>query len=464
MRPPSLTSDSDVVERLALLSSSVPDEDSKAVVSELRGLVGALVDQLAAGQVETLYSLQTAAAAVRHGSAAFQAGTVAPIEQLHEVLRALTAAEASLTASAALVASDLAERLTSEIGGQFSTLVDVRLKAAEATITDAVAGLHATAATLQVGLADGAAQVQAALTDSAAQVQAALTDSATLAFSRFEQAADQLRTTNAGVVETATATAERATATLAASAHAFNEGLDRSGTVTVDKVTSVTDLLVSTARRIDEGINRTAAEAMGTFGEVLENLVAVSAETLDGVDHAGRNLVLALNGRLKSFFEELEVAIEVQSQRDIRLDAELDGRVRKLVDRTDASIARSSDRLRKETDRLAMRDQEQEYLRADAFVSALESLLSRSGGRSHLRDKVRGVMVSERRKRADVVVELEAKTAEHAHPPATADVLQPVLQPERSPRKVAAKKAPTVAPAKAAPRRKRTAPKQEDTP
>lgn len=102
--PPDVNYSEDLVERLGRLVSTV-DDAGRTQLDRGKGLVHALTDQLAAGQTETLYGLQTAAKAVRDRS--------------QDLMR-------------------LAEELPEAIGAQVQQLVDELTEAASAQITAAL--------------------------------------------------------------------------------------------------------------------------------------------------------------------------------------------------------------------------------------------------------------------------------------------------------------------------------------
>ena len=193
----------------------------------------------------------------------------------------------------------------------------------------------------------------------------------------------------------------RASAELTANADAMTTAFDVVVAKAVEQMSAATEQLDAASSRVEQGVRQAGLAAETAFTGFTDNLVAAGLETLEGIEHAGRSLLAKLDRQVEGFLATLTQNLELQTDRDLQVETELNDRVRQLVDRTDLGVRRLSDRLRKETDRLAQRDEEQEHLRADSFVNALETLLAQTDGRSPLRSRIMDVLGSERRKREE---------------------------------------------------------------
>ncbi len=351
----------DLAARLAELTArEAPVE--RPPVEQLQGLVAALVDQLAAGQVETLYSLHTASTTLARRSE-------------------------ELATLAADLSGQITAQVTAQVTEQLTALVTERFSAAESLLAGASAAMeervrHAESLLLQATAAMDARLASAELT---------------------------LATTKGGV--------DAATAGLSAA-----------------------------AAQAHGDLARTTQETSRDINSLVDELAAVAGQTLDGVQLAGQVVVSALNDRVETFLQALTEARDHTAEHSADLEQTLEARVARLVSRTDAAVVRLAERLKAETDRLALRDEVQEELRAAAFVTVLEDLLARAGGRRALRDRVRDVLAQERT--------APPPPAQHQPPVAPPPTKAPAKRP--APRKAAATPPPTA--------RKRTPRSKEDSP
>ena len=116
--PPDATYSEDLVDRLGRLVSTV-DDAGRIQLDRGRSLVNALTDQLAAGQTETLYGLQTAAKTVRDRGVA--------LERLASEL------PQELAAQLREVVSDLVQAIREDLGAQQEQYLSVLRESARAT-------------------------------------------------------------------------------------------------------------------------------------------------------------------------------------------------------------------------------------------------------------------------------------------------------------------------------------------
>jgi hypothetical protein len=401
----------DVPNPLGTISSD-NDLDVPVLVTDLRRLVDALVDQLAAGQVETLYSLQTVTTAVRRSTTQLQAAAVAPVEQLTQILSTLDACLAALSTTAERVADDVRQHVQEQIGQQLSEFRESLVQTTQSAVDDV-------RATNDQALTRFHDVTQQAVTDLEAQTET------------MHGARDSLVTAAQSAVDDVRATSQEAVTGLY--------------TATQDSVGRVEATNEQALARFHE----VTQQAVADLEARTETLLAVSSETLTGIEYAGTILVNAFTARIEGFFATLDQTMLVQNQRDNKLEKTLEGRIDRLVSRSETTIAQLTERLRDETDRLAQRDVEQEQARASAFVSVLEGLLARVGGRSKLRDRVRDVIAGERTSAPEGAATPTPTPTPAADPgpQVTSQAAPP------APRKAKPEPQPTVAAAKAAPRK-----------
>ncbi|MDP9164491.1 MAG: hypothetical protein M3O32_00175 [Actinomycetota bacterium] len=248
-------------------------------------LVEALVDQLAAGQVESLYSLHGAASDVRASTAA------------------LAAAEAALRESCNHIASSVSRAAV--------------------------------------------AQVDTYLNDSLATLQSAIAT----AVHTLQEAAERLD--------------ERTRHTEAT--------LRAAGDTTREQIHLSTDLLVEAGARFDQ--------------------------TVAGLESVGQVLIDGVAARAEDLFTRFRAEDEARQMRDGEIEERLRKRIDNVLTTASTKVDAVVDRLGDQAAVLAARDKEQETLRADALVIALEALMERKGGRGGLRDKIRDGLVAARVRR-----------------------------------------------------------------
>jgi len=119
---------------------TTPGQDAGA----LRHLVDALVDQLAAGQVETLYGLHSAAAGVRQQAEALRAAAAEVLSARAELAEAQAALVEGRTALQELVdalRTDLVPEVVAQVQDQVSALVSAQVEAIGRATTETAAAV-----------------------------------------------------------------------------------------------------------------------------------------------------------------------------------------------------------------------------------------------------------------------------------------------------------------------------------
>jgi hypothetical protein len=158
-------------------------------VGSLEHLVSALVDQLAAGQVETLYGLHSAAAGVRQQAEQLRTAAAVPAETLASAAADVRSAQATLadgrTALQLLtdtlrteLAEQVAAQVTAQVHEQVRALVDAQSDAVVARLTAATEALEASTQQWQRTLEESAEATAASLADG---TRAAVTELTTAA-------------------------------------------------------------------------------------------------------------------------------------------------------------------------------------------------------------------------------------------------------------------------------------------
>ena len=376
------------------------DDPALELQSQGKVLVAALIDQLAAGQVETLHSLHTVGATVRRQTADLQNAVVAPVRQLDALLEELRILQSSLQLSAGDVVGEATARLEG-LAQERLAEVHAALGVSVGPLADLVVNLQTVHEALQVSATTIVAGVTEQLTDrleAMVELQVARANEAMAAplepLLALTQDLGDLQTsleeTASTIVDSITARLDarldemidqrlsRAGEALAAHAGAMTTAIATAVAHAVEQLAQATDELDAAGSRVELALQQAGAQAEVGFTGFLDNLVEAGLETLEGIEHAGKSLLVRLDTEVEDFLVTLTRATELQTLRDGQVEAELSGRVRDLVDRTDLGVRRLSDRLRKETDRLVQRDEEQEQLRVASFVTTRETLLAQA--------------------------------------------------------------------------------------
>ena len=435
-----LTSSAQVLGRLSALAEEISAALSGQAVGG-RHLVAALSDQLAEGQVETLYTLHTASADLRHRSD----DVVAAAQQL-------TGAGAELISVARGAGTDLAVALGDRLARE-------ALTAGEVIKNQLGQGLGL----VQVGVAEGAAQLNEAherLTRSAGSLADLLTtmqDQAAVGLGEAKRiqsdaAADLLRAVQR-VADDLTAAATVAADALAMTLEtrlavetvaaglelqrqaglasdllreAVQDGLrgltagaDQVGvaqqqlTTSADKVTSALEVAAVrwpiAARQVRDDLldaGRTAVTAVDGAGsridvaaaqlQVLADGLVSRLDTLrDDVIGVSEQTVDDLQLTTSGLIEALQTQVRTQERRDALVDRKVQERVQQLVARTDAAVAALTASFAVEVARLVDRDATLEKQRVEEFTRVLDQVLSQPGLRRRgLRSRIRQILAT----------------------------------------------------------------------
>jgi heparin binding hemagglutinin HbhA len=374
--------------------------DSHPPVDELeasgRRLVETLAAQLADGQVETLYTLQTAAAQVRRHAAAVTGAT----ESLTDSLTTLT------------------ERVADEVRQGFAVL----LQQAHAAIGEQLAAeVDASSTELR-----GAAQDHARLV--ASQLEVTSTQLSSLydgVVARTEDARQGLEWVAAQGAEQLTAAA----ATLAGHRTEGEAALAQAGEALAERVQAV-------ASTVGADLQASAEAAMQHLRDGVQALIAHAATARDEIEEVMLEARKAAEAELIALRKQIQAA----ERREETVAERLEQYAEALVARTDATVSQSLTHLRGVADALLERDAHLEKRRADEFARVLETVLREGGaGTRKLRDRIfRGMDAA---KQQPIV-------AVPAPEPARDAPAEPVTPPKKAATKKAAPKTPTKAPTK----------------
>ncbi|MCU1599861.1 MAG: hypothetical protein JWO22_570 [Frankiales bacterium] len=344
-----------------------PDSEPDDLIIEIeasgRRLVEALTDQLAAGQVETLYTLQTAAGQVRRHTAAVTGAT----ESLAESLRAMTD---QVTAEVQAGFARLLVEAQTSIGEQLAAEVDAsstELRGASSDHVQAVTSqLQVTSAHL-ADLYDGAA----ARTEDARQGLEWVA----------QQGAEQLT----GAVQALQTHRSASEAALAA----VGETMARR---VAEGRTALDEAGASLAERVQAAGTSAGADLHAGAQGALQHLRDGVADLLQQVAEAGAELDGALLEARKAAETELSALrrqIQAAERREESVAERLEQHVDALVARTDATVGQSLAHLRAVADALLERDAQLEARRADEFARVLESVLKDGGASTRkLRERI----------------------------------------------------------------------------
>jgi hypothetical protein len=381
--------------------------DSHPPVDELeasgRRLVETLAAQLADGQVETLYTLQTAAAQVRRHAAAVTGAT----ESLTDSLTTLT------------------ERVADEVRQGFAVL----LQQAHAAIGEQLAAeVDASSTELR-----GAAQDHARLV--ASQLEVTSTQLSSLydgVVARTEDARQGLEWVAAQGAEQLTAAA----ATLAGHRTEGEAALAQAGEALAERVQAV-------ASTVGADLQASAEAAMQHLRDGVQALIAHAATARDEIEEVMLEARKAAEAELIALRKQIQAA----ERREETVAERLEQYAEALVARTDATVSQSLTHLRGVADALLERDAHLEKRRADEFARVLETVLREGGaGTRKLRDRIfRGMDAA---KQQPIVAVPAPEPARDAPERARDAPAEPVTPPKKAATKKAAPKTPTKAPTK----------------
>jgi hypothetical protein len=346
-------------------------------------LAEALTAQVADGQVESLHSLQSAAAAVRrHSQALSEAGAAlgrtaedvaSRISQVvgDDLLRQVSAAGEQISTAAVgrlqVELQDLGERLD----GVVRTGTDRLREGTEGSASRLLEHLQRTETVISA--ASDRAQAAHDALDWAAQEVALRLEVATQALEGQSSATDDaLRATGAHVAEQVRLTALEVEARIQAAAAAA-----------VQRMAEAAD--DAEARLLDAG----------------EQVAALAAQSVEALEQSATALRDEAEQRTAAFGEsaavvlkELEKLQRAQERRDRDAGTRLDARAAKA----EASLAAAATSFQAQLDRLAERDAALEAQRAVEFSKVLDDVLSRAGGKTgrDLLGRVRKTLQAER--------------------------------------------------------------------
>ena len=377
--------------------------DSHPPVDELetsgRRLVETLAAQLADGQVETLYTLQTAAAQVRRHAAAVTGAT----ESLTDSLTTLT------------------DRVADEVRQGFAVL----LQQAHAAIGEQLAAEIDASSTELRGAAHDHAQLVASQLEVTSTHLSSLYDGVV---ARTEDARQGLEWVAAQGAEQLTAAA----ATLAGHRTEGEAALAQAGEALAERVQAV-------ASTVGADLQASAEAALQHLRDGVQALISHAATARDEIEEVMLEARKAAEAELIALRKQIQAA----ERREETVAERLEQHVEALVARTDATVAQSLTHLRGVADALLERDAHLEKRRADEFARVLETVLREGGaGTRKLRDRIfRGMEAAKQQPIAAVP----------APEPARDVPAEPVTPPKKAAPSAPIKKAPTKkAPAKKA--------------
>ena len=459
------------MENLADELQAIADEPESDPVEDFRAagqrLVDALRDQFADGQVEALYSLQTAAAQLKQhtqslvGAAAAHSATLQDlIEQV--VARTTSEVSSSLQRILAETQASIGEQLAAEVDAS-----STELRGAAQDHAQAVASQLEVTSNHLTSLYDGVV----ARTEDARQGLEWVA----------QQGAEQL-TAAASTLHQHRVETEQA---IAASGQAMTERL-QDGRATLDaaaesvaaRLATSQDSLAATGEALTDQVRAAGAGAQSDLAAGAESAGGIVRETIEALlaqATAARDELHAVMLDARKAAEEELIALRKQiqaaEQREEAVAVRLQKHVEDLVARTDATVAQSLHRLRAVADALLERDAQLERRRADEFARVLQSVLSEGGASTRrLRDRIfRGMEAAKAappsRVSPDPVVSsppeqpLPKPAAQPAEDVVTAAAPTKTPAKKTPAKKAPAKKAVSKAPAKKAPTPKKSAPK-----
>jgi hypothetical protein len=385
-------------------STEPQPEPHEELAASGRRLVESLTAQLADGQVETLYSLQTVAAQVRRHTSAVTTAT----DSLADSLRGLT------------------DKVAAEVQQGFHAL----LREAHTSIGEQLA-----------------AEVDAGSTE----LRAASQDHATLIAAQLEATSTHL----AALYDGAVARTEDARQGLEWVARQGAEQLTAAATSLKEHRTEGEAALAAAGTQASEQIRTAVGEALQLLRDGVRDLLGQAAAAREEMD----SVLLDARKAAEEELIALRKQIQAAEHREEAVAERLQGHVEQLVARTDATVAASLTHLRGVADALLERDAQLERRRTDEFARVLETVL-REGGAStrKLRDRIlRGM---DKPKQPSPVPVVGTVTEVPAAEPA-GESAAPVVPPRPTrPAKATAKRAPAKkAPAKKAPAKRAAAKK-----
>jgi hypothetical protein len=384
------------------------------------GLIQALITQLAAGQSESLYSLQTAAAALRRRITELDITAAQLPEKLTPTLLALLD-ELALTSieHAAGAHAELQQALATETK-RHATQLTSTVKRASAAVEQAIADaadkigeeralteglLEEAVRRLTQRITDGTTDVHDELAAGWSKLDAA-TSAHTSAAQQLREAAEQLDGTSAAAVTSIWAAAEAAGTQfeavgeqLKATAAQSIEALADQHTNAIAGIAAATETAGAQFGAIDEQLKVTVSQSI----EALANLhaavetdlaearrdfattVAESTAALDqlrvtfAADAASATAAITQVG--ENLIERLILVLDDRDLRDQRLEKKLNARVATLTEKAETSVRRLIGELEDEADLLRHRDDADRATAAQQLSDLLDRLLSLPRGK-----------------------------------------------------------------------------------
>lgn len=297
----------------------VAEQLSSLAAESAQGVVSALTEQLAAGQSEALYLLQSAAATLRQRTNELTGTADALPDQLAEALRSY----AEQTAAQLSASTDAAVHAVSTAG---ASVIQAAVEYLEGSAHDAAAvlrrDLEAAGTQLATG-ADGLSQVAASTVD---QLRAVLHEVSTTISS-------ELRTAGAHL----TAGAEELS-------H-VEERITESRQAFLDQATQLHEVLEARGQAVSTALDAIAGSTVEQIERAAARASADGEATARAVAAGGESII----GRLIDVLDE-------RDRRDQLLEERLNARIERLTTKTSATVTRLTGLLADEIDRLEQRD------------------------------------------------------------------------------------------------------------
>jgi hypothetical protein len=419
--------------------SSTAHDDHGAGEAAPQALVLALIDQLAAGQSETLYSLQTAAAALRRRVTELETAVAQVPANLSPTLVALLeelAVKAGSSASAA--GAELQESLAADTKRHATNLTATVKRASDAMLeatTAAAERSEAQRSQTEASVEASVLRLQASVTESSTRVHDDLTSGVTrldAAAAAHLSAADQL-------VESATKLDTASTEAMARVIDASSDAAAQLEATSTSAVARVLDAVSDGTTQLNERSDAAAASVMaavdGGAAQLIEHSDASVARLLAGVEDGATHLeatstaaverilagtssageqlgemsdkldgataaavaalteartvfaadVAAATGALESvganIIEQLIGVLDARDRRDRKLEEQFNKRVEKVTRETDASMRRLIGELEDEADLVRLKESTERATTAQQLTDLLDHLLALPRGK-----------------------------------------------------------------------------------
>ena len=492
----------DLIERLGQLVSTV-DEPVRPKADSNRALVLALTDQLAAGQSETLYSLQTASSGLRKRTAELErlvAGmpddiatrldalveqiTDAAAQQVGAVLES-AAARLDALVDGARALDEVASGMPDNIASRVAAMVE-QMTAAAASQIDTVLG----AATSQIDTALGSvtSQIGTVLDTATTRLDAVVQGAGRLddVASRMPEdiakrvggMVDQITEASAGKIGSALDAASTRLGIVAEGVHqkldegqarylaVLRESAESTGARLSDELERAAKTIVDSAGRakasqtvvraaaaamvetLEESVNA-AREEFITLQEQLfafvEQTTSSMGETADAFVADGEALTQGITAVGDSFVNKLFQVLDERDARERDLEDRLNSRIDVLMETTTEQLSRLTRALEQQVVRLETRSQEERAANAADLHALVDRLLAQPRGRLRdLRAGTRGAVPAA----VPPVASYSPPVRRPVAPPAPVKAAPPVeaaaepVLPEQPARRAAVKKAP----------------------